>query len=637
MGLLAPIFLTGALAAAIPIVLHLLKREPEARVRFAAVRLLRRARVEHADRRHLRELLLLALRVAAVLALAIAFARPFFSAETSAASGRVTVVALDTSLSVSAPGQFERARQLAHEAVERASGSDRLAVLTFADAADVVVRPTSDRALVRAAIDRAAAGAGATHYRGALAAASELLGGTPGTIVVVTDLQASGWDEGDRVALPVSVHLEVADVGAPPPNLAVTAVQAEGDRVLASVRNLGDAPRDTTLRISMHDEVSPSEAREVGTSPASVGPGQTVRVALAPESGTLASVSLEDTTGVQADNTRFLVLDDTGRPTVLVVTATGDLAREAFYLQQALSVAGGRTSYAVDATGTSPSVFPDALRLRTAVAVVLTSTRGLDRQGRERLAEYVKSGGGLFVAAGQDVDAAVTGELLGDGAATLMPMPTDGAAGTRSAPAPRTLAPEDLRHPLFRAFDGNAAALGLPRFARISNLGGPCPVLARFTSGDTALVECAVGGGRVLVFASDLDGRWNNFPRHTAFLPFVQEAVQYLAGPRSSTAAYTVGDVPAGVSAAPGFVQVSNGAGGRRRWAAVNVSPAEVDPARMSAEEFGAAVTRSQEAARTEGQIGDRQLEERQNIWQYLLAAMLAIMAIESLVGMRAS
>ena len=41
LSFLSPLFLVGAAAAAVPIVLHLLKREPEARVKFAAVRLLR--------------------------------------------------------------------------------------------------------------------------------------------------------------------------------------------------------------------------------------------------------------------------------------------------------------------------------------------------------------------------------------------------------------------------------------------------------------------------------------------------------------------------------------------------------------------------------------------------------------------
>ena len=40
MSFLSPLFLVGAAAAALPIVLHLLKRQPDARVKFAAVKLL---------------------------------------------------------------------------------------------------------------------------------------------------------------------------------------------------------------------------------------------------------------------------------------------------------------------------------------------------------------------------------------------------------------------------------------------------------------------------------------------------------------------------------------------------------------------------------------------------------------------
>ena len=103
MSFLSPLFLLGGLAVAVPIVLHLLKREPDARVRFSAVRLLRNAPVEHASRRHLRELLLLALRVAGLILLAFAFARPFFASATAARSSELTVIALDTSASMSAP------------------------------------------------------------------------------------------------------------------------------------------------------------------------------------------------------------------------------------------------------------------------------------------------------------------------------------------------------------------------------------------------------------------------------------------------------------------------------------------------------------------------------------------------------
>ena len=120
MSFLAPLFLAGAAAAALPIVLHLLKREPEARVKFAAVKLLKQAPVEHTERRHIRELLLLALRIGALVLLAFAFARPFLPNRASASTGGVTVVALDTSFSLAAPGRFERARQLARDAIAAA-------------------------------------------------------------------------------------------------------------------------------------------------------------------------------------------------------------------------------------------------------------------------------------------------------------------------------------------------------------------------------------------------------------------------------------------------------------------------------------------------------------------------------------
>ena len=110
LSFLSPLFLAGAATVAVPLILHLLKREPEERVKFAAVRLLKEAPVEHTEKRHLRELLLLALRVAALVLLALAFARPFFASGAAVASSGATVVALDTSYSLSAPGRFERAR-----------------------------------------------------------------------------------------------------------------------------------------------------------------------------------------------------------------------------------------------------------------------------------------------------------------------------------------------------------------------------------------------------------------------------------------------------------------------------------------------------------------------------------------------
>src|SRR5215510_12684201 len=288
LSFLSPLFLAGAFAAAVPIVLHLLKREPEPRVLFAAVKLLKKAPVEHTQRRHLRELILLALRIAALVLLALAFARPFFASGAAAGGGGVTVVALDTSYSMSAPGRFERARQLAKAAIDRAPAGDLVGVVTFADEADAVARPGDDRVLARAAVDQAAAGFGATRYRAALSSAAQLFGGRHGTIVVVTDLQETGWDAGDRAPVPDKTAVEVVDVGAPPPNLAVTAVRPLSDRVVATIHNAGPRPRDARVHLQI-------DGRAAGDATVSLGANQSADATLAgaPRGGS-AVVTVDD-------------------------------------------------------------------------------------------------------------------------------------------------------------------------------------------------------------------------------------------------------------------------------------------------------------------------------------------------------
>jgi hypothetical protein len=245
LSFLSPLFLIGALTAAIPILLHLLKREPEVRVRFAAVRLLKQGPVEHARQRRLRDVLLLLLRISALLLLALAFARPFTASENPPAS--VTVIALDTSLSLSARGQLERARQLAKEAIAGAPAGSRIGVVTFADQARVASAVSADRALATAAIDAATTDFGATRYRAGLQTAADLADGNPARIVVVSDMQESGWDSGDRVALPEGTQVDVADVGAPPPNLALVALRTVRDQLLATVRNAGADAREARV------------------------------------------------------------------------------------------------------------------------------------------------------------------------------------------------------------------------------------------------------------------------------------------------------------------------------------------------------------------------------------------------------
>ena len=155
-----------------------------------------------------------------------------------------------------------------------------------------------------------------------------------------------------------------------------------------------------------------------------------------------------------------------------------------------------------------------------------------------------------------------------------------------------TFAPDDSRHPVFRVFGGagTLANVGFSRAVRISAPSG-ASVIARYSDGSPALVEERTVGGRVLVFGSDLNYRWNDFPLQPAFVPFIHETVRYLASPRTSRTEFLVGDLQAATT--PGVVATCR----VEAIVAVNPDPRESDPARMAADTFQAGISRLNAAA----------------------------------------
>jgi hypothetical protein len=206
---LAPLWLGLAAAAAVPVVLHLLRRRHGTRVEFPAVRFLVQAEQEHRNETRLRHLLLLAARVAAVLLLAVAAARPLGPSGGSGHAPTALVLVVDNSLrSAAAPGGVSYLAALQREAqalVDRSLPDDRVWLVTadgqVTAGADGVrgavgrLTPLAGRGDLPAAITRAAAlaqasGLAATHVvvvsDGRRAAFPEpaLADGVPVTVVV---------------------------------------------------------------------------------------------------------------------------------------------------------------------------------------------------------------------------------------------------------------------------------------------------------------------------------------------------------------------------------------------------------------------------------------------------------------------
>src|SRR5947208_2402300 len=135
MSFLAPLFLLGALAVALPIIFHLIRRTTRERTPFSSLmflqpsppRLTRRSRLEH--------IWLLLLRCAILCLLALGFARPFIkkpaTVDPASASARRIVVLVDSSASMRRANLWADARQRAESILSRTSPADQVALFTF--------------------------------------------------------------------------------------------------------------------------------------------------------------------------------------------------------------------------------------------------------------------------------------------------------------------------------------------------------------------------------------------------------------------------------------------------------------------------------------------------------------------------
>jgi hypothetical protein len=134
MAFLAPLFLTLATLVGVPLLVHLLRRKVGRTVDFPAVRYLTRMEQEHSRDLKLRHRLLLLLRILAVLALALAAARPIAKLAGLGHAPVALAIVLDNSMSTGIIGNersvFDSLRADVRGLLSELSNDDRAWVVT---------------------------------------------------------------------------------------------------------------------------------------------------------------------------------------------------------------------------------------------------------------------------------------------------------------------------------------------------------------------------------------------------------------------------------------------------------------------------------------------------------------------------
>src|SRR5690348_11422088 len=112
MGLLAPWFLAGAAAVALPVYLHLLRRHRAQNRPFSSLMFFERRTQSSIRHRRLRYLMLLSLRAALLLLLVLTFADPFVRRSAAVArDDKLLLLVIDNSFSMRAGSRLADARR----------------------------------------------------------------------------------------------------------------------------------------------------------------------------------------------------------------------------------------------------------------------------------------------------------------------------------------------------------------------------------------------------------------------------------------------------------------------------------------------------------------------------------------------
>jgi len=169
--------------------------------------------------------------------------------------------------------------------------------------------------------------------------------------------------------------------------------------------------------------------------------------------------------------------------------------------------------------------------------IVLADVPRLSAETVQKLSRYVKSGGGLWIALGEQTDVRTFNEVFFEQGVGISPLGLLQPTGDeRDLTKFITLAPPAAEHPAtvlladLQRLDIDRVKI-YRRHQFNSSGGNSIPVLLRAQGGAPVAMERNVGRGRVIVQAFPLGLAWSNLPLCHAFVVMAHEWLWYLAEP----------------------------------------------------------------------------------------------------------
>ena len=681
MSVLAPLFLLGGLAVALPIVFHLIRRTSKEKMTFSSLMFLEPTPPRVTRRNRLENIFLLLLRCLVLCLLALGFARPFLQKpmvpDPQTGAGRKIILLVDTSASMRREGLWSAAVAKAEEVLLKTSPADRAAVFTYDSRTRSLVSfeewsamNSSERPALSA--KRLAAlkpGWADTHLGNALIAAAEAFADVdkqgqnlgPRQIVLITDLQEGSRLDGlQGFEWPRGIRAEVERIQARRPTNAG----------LQWVMDADDSPRpdaDAGPRVRVSNSTDATreqfQLRWEGVPGATaldvyVPPGQS-RIVAAPKlpegaTGERLVLSGDDD---DFDNTIYFVQPKPEQVNILFLGGDSekDPAQLLYYLKRAFQQTRRQTVQVNARVAGATLAEPDLANVRLLIADDVLN------QNQFNTAQRFLTNGGTALFVLKSIEAAPTvGRLAGTDNLSVAEAPTNSYA---------MFGQIEFEHPLFAPFadprfsDFTKIHFWRHRKIETDRLAG-ARVLARFDNGDAALVEIPQGAGRLLVLASGWHPADSQLALSSKFIPLLYSILEQAGGMKSQLTQFHIGDeidlASYGSQSSlsmgkPDGSQVQLGPA-ETRFAqtdqpgiyaiaalqppvrfAVNLDGAESRTAPMSPEELmrlgvplkapEIQLAKQQEQKR---RLHNAELEQQQKLWRWLIVAALGVLLVET-------
>jgi hypothetical protein len=551
LSLLSAGMMAFATAAAVPFILHLVRRGRAAPVKFPAMMFLRESALPLTRGRRPAEWLLLAARAFLALAFAALLARPVLRGPgvSDREKADVAVVfVMDDSFSMAAGPEgrspLDRARAAALDILQGlADGAPAGVALTSGRRLD----PTADRVRARAFIEDVRFTCRPGRPAAAVTEARRMLASETRAreIFVLSDFGASTWADRGAFGPPPadgilvhSVDLSSADgTGA-----AVTRIVPLAPRVYKGVETpievfvrRANAPAGPLTAEKKAARVTlTAGGRTLGAADVLLTPGETAAVrftAVFPEAGAVAGEARLTAEDGREDARPFAVDVHAPARALLVAPAAAAARTEGATLASIFHFAGPGAPAFFLADAAVPEELPER-RLAEYDVLVVTHASSLSAEGWRKLAAFVDSGRGALVF----MDSA-PGRAAQE-AFSAFPVTADAPRADEtflSLPAAA-----DARHPAAAFRGGLNGGLDMVAFRRVTplrRLDGSATALINFDDGAPAVIEVARGPGRAIFCAFGPGRAASDLPASpAAYFVLVNELAARAAGIEPSSA-----------------------------------------------------------------------------------------------------